>query len=288
MMNINEKLHYIGTHKKAFEIDYLYPLDIFEQFVQTTGDCLIECSGKIKKDKLYPARFDLQFSDRQHLKNLNAVLNFFKKVEGRVDVKLNYELLEQFLGNEFDFSKVQTILTGVDLRPELSESRLKLFIRIGDYPEKVAVAKQLCGNYPELQKLIRYDTLHIGFDFNLDGRSAIELYPELKREEFKQVQFRKLLEEILTPAALKPLDISTMMGIGFSQANEANVIYYYLENLQEFLNYFSVNDTAQRVHNFYLQQQGSKKMWVALSESELIGGRIENINLYYSKSFKME
>lgn len=285
MTNNHQKLHYIGAHKSAFEIDYLYPLDIFEQFVETTGDCLIECSGKIKQDKLYPARFDLQFSDRQHADNLNAVLNFFSKVEARVDIHFNYELLQQFLGNDFNFSKVQSILTGVDLRHKLSESRLKLFIRIGDYPDKIALAKQLHGHNPELERLIRYDTLHIGFDFNFDGRSAIELYPEVRKNEFKQIKVRQKLEEILSPEALKPLAVSEMMGVGFSQANKANVLYYFLENYQEFLDYFPVNDTARRVHNFYLQQQGFKKMWVALSESELIAGRIENINLYYSKAF---
>lgn len=285
MTNSYQKIHYIGTHKSAFDIDYLYPLDIFEQFVETTGKCLIECSGKIKQDKLYPARFNLQFSDRHYADNLNAVLNFFSKVEARVDIHFNYELLQQFLGNDFDFSKVRTILTGVDLRHELSESRLKIFIRISDYPEKIDIAKQLHGDSPELERLIRYDTLQIGFDFHFDGRSAIELYPEVKKDEFKQIKVRQKLEEILSPEALKPLAISDTMGIGFSKANEANVLYYFLENYQEFLNYFPVNDTARRVHNFYLQQQGSKKMWVALSESELIAGKIENINLYYSKAF---
>ncbi len=285
MIGNNKKLDYIGAHKNAFEIEYLYPLDIFEQFVEKTGNCLIECSCKIKKDIIYPARFDLQFSDKQYINNLNAVLKFFNQVEARVEVHLNYEILQQFLGNDFDFSKVQTMLTGVDLRSELSESRLKLFIRIGNYPEKVAIAKQLQGDNPELERILRYDTLHIGFDFYLDGRSAIELYPEVKREEFQQIKVRKLLEEILSPSALKPLAISTMMGLGISQANEANVLYYHLENCQEFLNYFPINDAARRVHDFYLQQQGGGKMWVALSESELIAGRIENINLYYSKAF---
>ncbi|WP_369821840.1 hypothetical protein [Planktothrix sp. PCC 11201] len=37
----------------------------------------------------------------------------------------------------------------------------------------------------------------------------MELYPEVKREEFQQIKVRKLLEEILSPAALKPLAIST-------------------------------------------------------------------------------
>lgn len=285
MTNSNEKLHYIGAHKNAFGVDYLYPLDIFEQFVETTRNCLIECSGKIKQDKLYPARFDLQFLDDRHINNLDTVLNFFSQVEARVEINFNYKLLQQFLSNDFDFSKVQSVLTGVDLRHELTESRLKLFIRIGDYPEKVALAKQLQGDSPELERLIRNDTLHIGFDFYFDGRSAIELYPEVKRDEFKQVKVRQKLEEMLSPAALKPLAVSEMMGVGFSQANEANVLYYFLENYQEFLDYFPVNDTARRVHDFYLQQQGSNKMWVALSESELIAGRIENINLYYSKAF---
>ncbi|NER99685.1 MAG: LynF/TruF/PatF family peptide O-prenyltransferase [Symploca sp. SIO1B1] len=285
MNQSRDKLLYIGRHKSAFDIDYLYPMDIFEQFVESTGDGLIECSGKIKQDKLYPARFDLQFSDRQYAKNIYASIDFLKRVATRVDVSLDLNLLEQFLGNDFDFSKVQTVLVGVDLRHELHESRLKLFIRIGDYPEKVTLAKKLCGDSPQLQQLLRYDTLHIGFDFNLDGRSAIELYPEVKKEEFKQPEVYQKLTEILSLAALKPLAISNLMGIGFSQANEAKVLYYHLENIRDFLNYFPINNVARRVHDFYLQQDGSKKMWVALSEAELIAGKINNVNLYYSKAF---
>ncbi|MDB9517518.1 LynF/TruF/PatF family peptide O-prenyltransferase [Roseofilum reptotaenium CS-1145] len=259
MTPVDDRLYYIGTHKNAFDIDNLYPLELFEQFVTTTGNCLIECSGKMKQDQLYPARFDLQFSDHKPIENLNAALNFFKTVEARVNVNLNYELLHQFLGNDFDVSKVQTILAGVDLRHELPESRLKVFIRIGDYPEKNSLAQQLCGESPELQKLLRSDTLHIGFDFNVDGRSAIELYPEVTKEEFNQPKTRQTLEEILYPTALKPLAIPNLMGIGFSRANEANVLYYHIEDIRDFLSYFPVNDTAHRVHDFCLQQEGSKK-----------------------------
>jgi len=49
MIGNSKKLDYIGAHKNAFEIEYLYPLDIFEKFVETTGDCLIECSCKLRK-----------------------------------------------------------------------------------------------------------------------------------------------------------------------------------------------------------------------------------------------
>lgn len=280
-----EKLRYIGNHKQAFDIEPLYPLALFEEFVATTGDCLIECSGKIKQDQLYPARIDLQFSDKQHFRNIHASIDFLKRAASRTDVNLDLDILSTFLAGNFDYTKVQTVLLGIDLRHHLSESRLKLFIRIGDYPEKMALAKHLCNINQESEALLRSDTLHIGFDFYLDGRSAIELYPELKKDELNQPAIYHHLKTMLSPEALKPLPLCSLFGIGLSPANEANVLYYHLENIQDFLSYFPINDTARRVHDFYLQQEGSRKMWVALSESEMQAGKINNVNLYYSKAF---
>lgn len=281
----DEKLRYIGNHKQAFDIEPLYPLALFEEFVATTGDCLIECSGKIKQDQLYPARINLQFSDQQYFHNIHASIDFLKRAASRTDVNLDLDILSTFLVGNFDYSKVQTVLLGIDLRHNLSESRLKLFIRIGDYPEKMALAKRLCKIAPESEAMLRSDTVHIGFDFYLDGRSAIELYPELKKNEFNHPFIYNQLKTMLSPEALKPLPVCSLFGIGLSPANEVNVLYYHLENIQDFLSYFPINDTACRVHDFYLQQDGSRKMWVALSESEMQAGKINNVNLYYSKAF---
>ncbi|WP_339461296.1 DUF5838 family protein, partial [Nodularia spumigena] len=42
MVNINHNLRYINEHKQAFDIEYFYPLDIFENFAEQIEDCTIE------------------------------------------------------------------------------------------------------------------------------------------------------------------------------------------------------------------------------------------------------
>ena len=55
-------------------------------------------------------------------------------------VQLDYSLLQRFLGDNFDFSKLEVLSAGIDLRTNLADSSIKMHIRIGDYPEKLATA----------------------------------------------------------------------------------------------------------------------------------------------------
>ena len=282
------KLHFIGAHKSAFDIEYLYPLDIFEQLVAQTEECGLEVSCKIEGDKLYPARFNLTFGRKRLPDFFKQVLDFFYQVEGRVGVTLNYELLQEFLGDNFDWSKVEALQTGVDLRQEMASSRLKLVFRIKDYPEKLEKAASLNSDCdtPGFRALFSYSSLVIGFDFYLDGRSEIELYPEIYKEDFQQIEVQQKLLQVLPPSALQPLEACKTIGVGFSKANPGNkLVYYYLEDKNNFLNYFLANDLARKVHAFYQQQPVSNRIWVGVSERELSGGIIQNINLYYHRYF---
>ncbi|MGL5063948.1 MAG: DUF5838 family protein [Microcoleus sp.] len=86
--------------------------------------------------------------------------------------------------------------------------------------------------------------------------------------------------KVLSPQALQPLPASSRIGVGLSKANAEKVVYYYLENLNDFLNYFIANDTARRVHAYY-REQPVKEMCVASPENELVAGTIQKMNLYY-------
>src|SRR3712207_5800287 len=93
-------LEYLEKHKRAFDIyEDLYPLKLFEDFVQVEGrqGGLFRCACNVTKDELSPARFSLFFptqDDLQLLHNpqqqLEAAFDFFRKVEGRAEVKVNY------------------------------------------------------------------------------------------------------------------------------------------------------------------------------------------------------
>jgi LynF/TruF/PatF family peptide O-prenyltransferase len=280
----NKKIHYIGKHKHVFEVENLYPLNLFENFVERieeTGNCVLESSCKIDQDKLYPVRFGIGFATESP-EQFKAVFGFFRQVEARIDVKLDYTLLQQFLGDDFDFGKMTDFMLGVDLRRELSESRLKIGLTIENYPEKQEVAITLNSTPDEaVQALLISNRLHMGFDFRLDGHSEIELYPHIMKQDFQCVDVQQRLAQVLLPPALRPLPACSRICVGFSKANAGKIVYYYLEDLNDFFNYFAVNDVARRAHAYY-REQPVREMCVALPEQELLTGTtIQQLNLYY-------
>ena len=283
-----QKLQFIRNHQQAFDVEPIYPLPLFEDFVMgVEGDCSIEASCKIELDKVIASRFLLFFKDKaqQWQKYLHQSLTFFSQVENRVGVQIDYSLLQQFLGSNFDFSKVTVLSAGIDLRDNLAESSLKMHIRIKDYPEKLNKALFLTSDSEDLISVRRYLSV-VGFDFYFNGRSEIELYPEVQEEDFAKPETQDLVWRHFPKFVLEPLKVTSLFGFGFSKANNNPVLYYHLKNRQDLTNYFKLNDTAQRVHSFYQNQDILPNMWIGTAQKELEKTRIENIRLYYYKSFK--
>ena len=60
-----QRLQFIRNHQQAFDVEPIYPLRLFEDFVMgVEGDCTIEASCKIELDKLIASRFLLFFKDK--------------------------------------------------------------------------------------------------------------------------------------------------------------------------------------------------------------------------------
>ncbi|MDM3859955.1 MAG: DUF5838 family protein [Aphanizomenon gracile PMC644.10] len=287
-----QKLNFINAHLQAFDVEPLYPLEIFKDFVAKNNSISsMEASCKIEADKLLASRF-LVFIPQDIERNLSEILTFFRQVESRVNVQINYDLLQKFLGKSFDFSKVGKITTGVDLRPNIADSSLKIHLRLDEHPEKMAkieTALALDGNNSHILRWIALQTVpQIGFDFYLNGRSEIELYCELTEEQFKQPDIQTFLQQTFPPSVLQPLKVSQVFHIGLSKDNADPVIYYNLKDKKDLLSYFSINDTAQRVHAFYQHQGTLPQMWVGVAQRELENSMIDNIRLYYYKSFDFD
>ena len=285
-----QRIQFIRNHQQAFDVEPIYPLGLFEDFVmEVEGDCNIEASCKIELDKLIASRFMLFFKDQSQewQKCLTQSLAFFRQVENRVGVQLDYSLLQKFLGHNFDFSKLEVLSAGLDLRTNLADSSLKIHIRIKDYPEKLQTAFVLSDGAADSDYLSEFVEL-IGFDFYFNGKSEIEIYAELQEDDFFRPETINLVWRHFPDSVLKPLQGSNMFFTGLSKANNNPVLYYHLNNRQDLTNYFKINDTAQRVHSFYQHQDILPNMWVGTTQKELEKTRIENIRLYYYKSFKIE
>lgn len=279
-------MRFINAHLAAFEIEPLYPLEIFKDFVaKVDADCAIESSCKIEADRLLGSRF-LIFFFQEFEGRLAQILDFFRQVESRAEVQINYDLLQQFLGKTFDFSKVEVLTTGIDLRPNVTDSSLKIHIRLIDYPEKIDAAVALGGNNTTALRLVELQSVpQIGFDFFLDGRSEIELYFELKKEQRQQPDIQAFLKQSFSPPVLQPLKATNLFHIALSKANAEPVLYYQLHDIKDLFTYFTINNTAQRVQAFYQHQATLFYMWVGVTQQELNNNRIENVRLYYHQRF---
>lgn len=280
LLNTHKNIDYIRAHNHVFDVEYFYPLDLFESFAETNSAWGLECSAKIQKDKLHPARFNL-FYNNPTPRHYHAVLDFFHQVESRIEVKLDYHLIQQFLGNNFDFSKTGQILVGVDLRREISESRLKFWFIIDKYPEKLETAISLSGNSETLQLLLvnNPNQTTIGFDLYLDGRSFIEVYPTITPEDLQNLDVRARLTQVLSPSVWHLFDGCWALMVGISEANADKVLYYRTRNPNNLIASLR-NDTANRVHAYY-QTQPFQGTIIGLQEREIVAGSIQNINLYY-------
>ncbi|MDF5709800.1 MAG: LynF/TruF/PatF family peptide O-prenyltransferase [Nostoc sp. S4] len=285
MKILAKKLPLIAAHEQVFEIENIYALDIFKSFVEKieniTDGCSLEVSCKVDGDRIYPARFFLEFN-LQTTEQLRIVIDFFNQINTRIGVNIDYSLIDKFFNGDFDFSRLKEFLIGVDFRRELPDSSVDLALTIENYPEKEELAIALNGKdlKADVQMLLVNKFLHIGFDCGFNGKSNIELYPYIKKQEWQQVDIQQRLTQVLSPAVLQRLPICKRISVGLSQANLERKIYYYLENINDFLSNFTVNDIARRVHTYY-QQQPVKEMAVALLESELQAETIQKINLYY-------
>jgi LynF/TruF/PatF family peptide O-prenyltransferase len=277
----NNNIRYIAEHKHAFDIEYFYPLDIFESFVEQVKDCTIECSCKIEKDKIYSARFNILFRDN-YQRQFNSVLSFFRKVEARAGVKLDYHLINQFLGNNFDFRKVSTILTGIDLRNKFEDSRLKFWFILKDYPEKVETAIAIHGDSKDLRALIINNSLLVGFDFFLNGRTDIKLYPEINQEQCQSVEVQLQLANFLSKPALELLNLCSKFTVSWSRDRQQKTLHYHPLDPNIFI-YNLRNDQANRVHACYINKPVNHII-VGFPEDELISGAIKNLSLYYQMS----
>ena len=162
-----------------------------------------------------------------------------------------------------------------------------MHIRIKDYPEKLDKAFALSDGAADGNYLKDFVNL-IGFDFYFNGKSEIEIYAEVQEDDFFKPEINNLVWQHFPKTALEPLKASNLFFTGLSKANNNPVLYYHLKNRQDLTNYFKLNDTAQRVHSFYQHQDILPNMWIGTAQKELEKTRIENIRLYYYKSFKME
>lgn len=288
-----QRLQFIRTHRDVFDVNPDFPMPLFEKLViELEGSCIVEPSCKIEADRLHAGRF-LIFSDRENTwhKTLPQALNFLDSIESRVGVKINRNSLLQFLAAHITSGKIMGISTGVDLRPKLEDSSVKIHVMIYENSEElVSTAITLDGGYypVELVQVLLKDCRTIGFDFFLNGHSEVELYcysSDSKGFTHKGEYLRYYIQKNFSQKVIYLLDKADIFIAGFSKANVEPVLYYGFENIKDISKYFCFNGLGNKVYNFCLSQDFIVLTLIGVTERKLDIERLDDFRLYYRKQF---
>lgn len=283
-----ENLRYIEEHKQIFDIENSYLLNLFKEFVgkqQKGKGGLIACGCNIEKDRCYPARFYYAFEPNPSdpaikLLELESFLSFSHRIEERPEFQINRGLLQQFLATGIDPSKIKNMSFGIDTRSEPRHSRIKLFILIKDYPEKIAIAVALCGEQRDWKNLIINGMLLVGFDFFCDNKAAVEVYPTFYPTDLQRPDVQAYLTSKLPAKALPLLNESGSLQIGISNENDSDVLYFdNFKSPNSLVDYLG-NEMVKQVHANY-RNRAFDDLCIGIPESEFSANSIQRAKMYY-------
>lgn len=290
------RIQRLRHHFESFDVERAFPLPLFEQAVLSLDSCpLLEPSFKVQEGILFAGRVTTSTGteDWQHL--ISTALNFFDEVESRVEVTIDRGLLEKFLTLNQNSDKIEASLMGIDLRPNVKESSLKVHLRLDpqqDADELVMTAIDLDGGdySPELTQVLLKDTFLIGFDFFLDGGSAVEMYTICPGKKPLAMLGKK-------GAYLKPYVLSNFshkvtsllqevaaLTVGFSKENPRPVLYFEFETLREVKYNLLFNSLGDKIYDFCLHNQIENFVSIGVTEPDLEKRRLENFRFYYRKA----
>ncbi|HBL12751.1 MAG TPA: microcyclamide biosynthesis protein [Cyanobacteria bacterium UBA11162] len=290
-----QRLQFMRVHQDAFDVTPDFPLPLFEKLViELEGSCGIELSCKVEADRLLAGRF-LIFRDQENVwsRPLAQALEFLDLVETRVGVEINRDSLEQFLAAHITSGKISGVSTGLDLRPELKNSSVKIHVGICKNSEELvrtAIALD-GGHYPvELVQSLLKDTITIGFDFFFNGRSEVELYGYAsgKKEQLHNNRgkyLRYYMQKNFSQKFVFLLDSAEHVMAGFSKANVSPTLYFGFEDIKDIKKYFLFNSLGDRVYEFCQSQNSILLSFVGVNEQELESNRLENFRIYYRRKF---
>jgi LynF/TruF/PatF family peptide O-prenyltransferase len=193
-------------------------------------------------------------------------------------------------------NKIVANTVGVDLRPSIEKSSVKIHLHIDideDAEELARTAITLDGGYysPELTQVLLKDTTLIGFDFFLNGHSEVELYPSCPggKYELSRNWGRTLsayVQQNFSKEVVSLFNISDIFMAGFSKANIEPVLYFAFFDIKDIPKYFLFNSLGDRIYNFCQSQDDDRSGYycIGVNERDLIGNRLENFRFYYNKA----
>lgn len=264
-------------YKELFHLPGSVTLDHLEQLFYSVP-CWLECSHKIKSDLTYSQRLNLWFF-RAEPDIFNHISGFFEALGKTYD--LNFSLLEKLIKN-IDFKKINQFIVGVDLREEPVDSRVKLWLIVEDYPDKVAECVEVNGSDQSVRDLVKHSSniFLFGFDYSLlDYKSRIKIYPLYFEDQIRENNVKELFSRLFCPETRRLIDQCKRVHVSFQGRDFQKIIHFTPRLPDAFiqqLNHPTVNEISAKYRS-----RGYPPSIISLADKQLAAARLEDINLYF-------
>ncbi len=270
MENINK----FETHKSILNILENEYLKLFEDFITKNNDSIfLECSCKKERGSFFGSRFNFWYTDKEHIKNLNNTINFFKAFCGDEAV-VNYGLLNKILNIGVDLNETNKVIGGIDLRDNFQDSRVKLWLEINKKDKETI--KNIFRNIDyneEYLKLLKESSnkFLFGFDFWLNGESNIKTYYWFDEKDLIKDTFEGKIKKLVKECHI--------VHISFNSKELEKTIHFHPKDINSFVDKINSEELKEMINKVI--KIDKKTTVISLKEKEIENNKIESFNLYY-------
>lgn len=276
-------------HKKEFSLEKNTFLRLFEKLLSTPPCSVLECSANISPKSTHAARIRLGYQQNDIQDGLHAIYNYSNKIAECENVLLNRDILDQIVDNDLDVSRVIALGLGLDYKANISDSKIKYYLMIRESPEKVDQVLSLHPPLDNTRDYLIHEEFVFGIDMYFDGRTSIEIYPSLNRQDFNNTALMSQLK--LRNAVRELINECNLLHISF-ESNGRRVFYFHPQHPTKFVRLLnnrqlSLAYSHVQILNYILSQSYKQDLIsvnLCLLEDEITSKDIQNIGLQYAIS----
>lgn len=277
-------------HKKEFGLENNTFLRLFEELLFTPSCSILECSAQVSPKGTHGARFRLAYGQQDIQEGLSAIYGFLSNIAACKNVHLNRSMLSQIINDDLDVSMVMLLGVGLDYKTNMNDSKVKYYLMVRKYPKKVEQVLSLHPPLDNIRDYLVHEEFWFGIDMYFDGRTSIEIYPCLDRQDINNAVLMVKLKLRDIPRVF--LEKCNQLHVSF-EGDERRVLHFTPQNPTKFVRLLnnrqlSLSYSSVQILNYFLNRAYHKKTTVifSLKEDEILSENIQNINLQYNLTFR--
>lgn len=290
---MNPLIRMYDFHKKEFALEDNKFLRLLEELLSEPPCSLLECSSEISPKGIHAARLRLGYQAEDIQKGMDVTYRFLDGIESCENVLLNREIVDRIIDKRFDLSRIIAMGIGLDTRERINDSKVKYYFMLSEYPEKVNQVLSLHPPVDNIEDYLIHEELTFGIDMYFDGRTAVEIYPLLVRQDLRDGALMEKLN--LRDPVLGLIEECSGLNLSFHGRGK-RVLHVHPRSPARFVHLLgnrrlSLLYSNVQVLKFLLSRWKIKEgvsVVISLMEDEIMSKNIQNINLHYSSNLPIQ